>query len=75
VPVRQLGKFLADQRGCEVVQALGAGEGIVLLSGDQTADIDGAFRWSEINVWNNDGDEAFLLGADGAVVGSRRCTT
>jgi len=46
-----------------------------MLTGEDTVDIAGALRWSDNNVWNNDGDEAFLLRPDGTVASSRRCVT
>ncbi len=54
--------------------SLDAGERIVLLSGDDTVDFPGSFRWSDGNVWNNrGGDTATLIRSDGAVVANFLC--
>ena len=49
------------------------GDRIVMLSGEDTLDTPETFRWSDGFVWNNDGDEAFLLRPNGTVASSRRC--
>lgn len=54
---------------------LNAGESFIMLSGEDTLETPGSLRWTGRNVWNNDGDIAFLLGPDGSVVSERRCAT
>lgn len=53
---------------------LGRASSIVLLSGEDTADIPDAIRWATQNVWNNGGDEAVLVNADGIVASRLRCS-
>ena len=50
------------------------GGAIVMLSGADSLDTEVTMRWKDQNVWNNDGDEAFLLDASGDVVSRRRCS-
>ena len=52
---------------------LDPGQRIVMLSGEDTLDVPGTFRWTGRNVWNNDGDQATLLQRNGAVVSTLRC--
>ena len=38
-----------------------------------TPEQDGAIRWTNKNVWNNDGDTATLLDASGNEIAARTC--
>jgi hypothetical protein len=45
---------------------LESGQQLTLLSGPDATARDGAVVWTGQNVWNNDGDTAFLIAADGS---------
>lgn len=50
------------------------GSSIRLLSGPDTVAENDDIKWTSQNVWNNDGDTAFLLDASGTTVSEQRCT-
>ena len=52
--------------------SLEAGEQLRILTGEDAVDGDGQVVWKRQNVWNNDGDIAFLIAPDGTEI-SVRC--
>jgi len=47
---------------------LSAGGAVTIASGGGSGDI----RWKDFNIWNNDGDTAYLYDAAGSLVSTRR---
>lgn len=52
---------------------LGPGETVTITTGPDAASGDGFLLWKNQNVWNNDGDTAFLILPDGTEI-NRRCS-
>jgi hypothetical protein len=52
---------------------LAPGQQVTMLSGEDSPEQDGAIRWTNNNVWNNDGDTATLLDASGNEISTRPC--
>jgi hypothetical protein len=52
---------------------LRSGERVSILTGEDTAPTSGAVVWKRQNVWNNDGDIAFLINPAGVTIDQQRC--